>query len=124
LLDAALDKGNWELSTDLVRFLKRIGPGDITPVSPVFSLPTPSTPLVKTPKASGPVSLPVTMSAPSRNVPDLDQSVVSVTRDHLSSGSTSNIVSISGDYQDSTGKVIKRSENIHPQSIHITYIYD
>jgi hypothetical protein len=48
------------------------------------------------------------MSAPSRNVPDLDQSVVSVTRDHLSSGSTSNIVSISGDYQDSTGKVIKR----------------
>lgn len=41
-------------------------------------------------------------------VPDLDQSVASVARYHLSSGSTSSVVSISGDYCDSSGKVIKR----------------
>ena len=41
-------------------------------------------------------------------VPDLDQSLASVARHHLSSGNTSNVVSVSGDYYDSTGKVIKR----------------
>ncbi len=41
-------------------------------------------------------------------VPDLDQSVASVARHHLSSGSVSSIVSVSGDYCDSTGKLIKR----------------
>ena len=44
-------------------------------------------------------------------VPDLDQSVASVARHHLSSGSISNVVSISGDYCDSTGKIIKRFFN-------------
>ena len=44
-------------------------------------------------------------------VPDLDQSVASVARHHLSSGSVSSIVSVSGDYCDSTGKVIKRYQN-------------
>ena len=59
----------------------------------------------------GPGSLPANLSSPSTSsgvVPDLDQSVVSVARDYLSSGSTSNVVSVSGDYCDPSGKVIKR----------------
>lgn len=34
-------------------YLSLVGPGDSTPLSPVSSLPTPSTPHVKTPKSSG-----------------------------------------------------------------------
>ena len=41
--------------------------------------------------------------------PDLDRSAVMVAMDHLSSGSTSSCVSLSGDYKDASGKVIRRS---------------
>ncbi|XP_019849671.1 PREDICTED: RAB6A-GEF complex partner protein 1-like isoform X2 [Amphimedon queenslandica] len=110
LLDASLDNNQWELAKDLVRFLKRIGPGDLSPLSPVSSLPTPSTPYGAKPlKPSGPSSLGANaLSSPVSNLPDLDQSVVMVTRDHLSSGNPSGVVSISGDYCDSSGKIIKR----------------
>ena len=33
---------------------------------------------------------------------------MSIARDHLSSGSTSAVVSLSGDYKDASGKVIRR----------------
>ena len=33
---------------------------------------------------------------------------MSIARDHLSSGSTSSVVSLSGDYKDASGKVIRR----------------
>ena len=104
-----------------------IGPGDMSPLSPVSSLPTPSTPYSAKPlKPSGiyppihyssviftihlgPSSLGANaLSSPVSNLPDLDQSVVMVTRDHLSSGNPSGVVSVSGDYCDSSGKIIKR----------------
>lgn len=111
LLDAALDNNQWDLCKDLVRFLKAIGPGDgSNPTSPVSSIAgvTPSTPHSKNPKSSGSTSLHPNSASSSTLLPDLDQSVVSVARDHLNSGSTSNIVSVSGDFCDSTGKIIKR----------------
>ena len=44
------------------------------------------------------------------SIPDIDQSVVSLARDHLSSGSISGVVSVSGEYRDPSGKIIKRFE--------------
>ena len=62
----------------------------------------------------GPSSLGAgTLSSPSNHLPDLDQSVVMVTRDHLSSGNPSSVVSVSGDYYDSSGKIIKRFYCVH-----------
>lgn len=46
------------------------------------------------------------------NTPDLDRSAMSIARDHLSSGSTSAVVSLSGDYKDASGKVIRRYMNV------------
>lgn len=45
---------------------------------------------------------------PSVMAPDLDRSAVMVAKDHLTSGNTSNCVSLSGDYKDASGKVIRR----------------
>jgi hypothetical protein len=109
LLDAALDCNQWELCKDLVRFLRAIGPGDMldsvtrdstTPISAHF----PKTPhALPTPPSVGatPTSLPV---------PDLDRSAISVAQDRLASGSTSSTVSLSGEYRDASGKVIRRPQ--------------
>ena len=40
--------------------------------------------------------------------PDLDRSAVMVAKDHLSSGSTSSSISLSGEYRDAAGKIIRR----------------
>ena len=65
-----------------------------TPTTPTVGvIPPPSTEGSATPTSGG---------------PDLDRSAMSITRDHLSSGSASGMVSLSGEYKDSTGKVIRR----------------
>ena len=51
---------------------------------------------------------PVNRTTPSLTAPDLDRSAVMVAKDHLSSGSTSHCVSLSGDYKDASGRVIRR----------------
>jgi hypothetical protein len=108
LLDAALDSNQWELCKDLVRFLRAIGPGDMldsvsrdtaTPISAHFP---------KTPHA--PPTPPSVGTTPSLPVPDLDRSAISIAQDHITSGSTSSTVSLSGDYRDSSGKVIRRPQ--------------
>ena len=113
-----------QLSRDLVRFLRAIGrlkytcvslsvcecvcvgPGDmldsvtretVTPVSAHFP---------KTPHA--PPTPPSVGTTPSLPVPDLDRSAISVAQDHLSSGGVPATVSLSGDYKDASGKVIRR----------------
>lgn len=79
-----------------------LGPVDSSnPVSPVVSI-TPSTPGRK-PMFGIPLATPT-------SIPDIDQSVVSLARDHLSSGSISGVVSVSGEYRDPSGKIIKRFE--------------
>ena len=58
----------------------------------------------KTPRApSTPPS--TTETTPSLPGPDLDRSAISMAQDHLTSGST---VSLSGDFRDASGKVIRR----------------
>jgi hypothetical protein len=109
LLDAALDSNQWELCKDLVRFLRAIGPGDMldsvtrdstTPVSAHFP---------KTPRAP-PTPPSTTGTTPSLPGPDLDRSAISMAQDHLTSGSTSSTVSLSGDFRDASGKVIRRPQ--------------
>ena len=83
-----------------------LGPGDMldsvtrdatTPISAHFP---------KTPHA--PPTPPSVGTTPSLPVPDLDRSAISIAQDHIASGSTSSTVSLSGDYKDATGRVIKR----------------
>lgn len=50
---------------------------------------------------------------PASSTPDLDRSAFLVTRNHLTSGSTSGSVSLSGDYKDASGRMIKRYCGIH-----------
>ena len=82
------------------------GPGDMldsvsrdtaTPISAHFP---------KTPHA--PPTPPSVGTTPSLPVPDLDRSAISIAQDHITSGSTSSTVSLSGDYKDLSGKVIRR----------------
>ena len=82
------------------------GPGDVlesasrdttTPISAHFP---------KTPHA--PPTPPSVGTTPSLPVPDLDRSAISVAQDHITSGSTSSTVNLSGDYKDASGKVIRR----------------
>ncbi len=40
--------------------------------------------------------------------PDLDRSAMSLTRDHLTSGGVASMVSLSGEYKDASGKIIRR----------------
>ncbi|XP_064397549.1 guanine nucleotide exchange factor subunit RIC1-like [Halichondria panicea] len=116
LLDASLDANQWELCTDLVRFLKTIaclyaGTGD-TLDSPLMTMattprktPTPTPTRVTLPPLStegGPT--------PTSAGPDLDRSAMSLTRDHLTSGGVANMVSLSGEYKDASGKVIRRPQ--------------
>lgn len=108
LLDAALDNSQWELCKDLVRFLRAIGPCENVETPLHGGHHTPATPL-KTPLAP-PTSTPTTAVPPSPQAPDLDRSAMSVTRDHLSSGSTSSVVSFSGEYRDASGRVIRRPQ--------------
>ena len=67
------------------------------------------TPL-KTPTPTSSLTMPSPLATVTNGIdtPDLDRSAVSVARDHLSSGSTSSFVSLSGDYKDASGKVIRR----------------
>ena len=67
------------------------------------------TPL-KTPTPTSSVSIPSPLATVVNglNTPDLDRSAVSVAREHLNSGSMSAVVSLSGDYTDASGKVIRR----------------
>lgn len=51
-------------------------------------------------------------TTPLLTAPDLDRSAVMVAKDHLTSGNTSNCVSLSGDYKDALGKVIRRSVSV------------
>ncbi|CAI8008141.1 Guanine nucleotide exchange factor subunit RIC1 [Geodia barretti] len=62
----------------------------------------------KTPRA--PPTPPSTGTTPSLPGPDLDRSAISMAQDHLTSGSTSSTVSLSGDYRDASGKVIRRPQ--------------
>ncbi len=69
-----------------------------TPTSSVFA------------SSAGGVGVGRTTTTPSLvAAPDLDRSAVMVAMDHLNSGSTSSCVSLSGDYKDASGKVIRRS---------------
>ncbi len=92
-------------SNILVSFSK--GPGDALD-SPLITIAT--TPR-KTPTPTQ-VTLPPLSTegetTPSSAGPDLDRSAMSVTRDHLTSGGVGNVVSLSGDYKDSAGRVIRR----------------
>ena len=64
-----------------------------------------------TPATPRKIPTPTVSVTPSTSAPDLDRSAISITKDHLSSGSTSSVVSLSGDYRDASGKVIRRSVN-------------
>ena len=76
------------------------GPVDVSnPTSPASSM-TPSTPARK-PMLATPLATPTA-------IPDLDQSMVSLAKEHLTSGGLGNVLSVSGEYRDPSGKIIKR----------------
>ena len=81
------------------------GPGDILDSQAPYDNTTPM--ISKTSHALPPTPPSVGMT-PSLPVPDLDRSAISVAKSHISSGSTSSTVSLSGDYKDASGKVIRR----------------
>ena len=95
-----------QLCKDLVRFLRAIGPGDLLESPHITMAMTP----LKTPTPTSSLTMPSPLATVTNGIdtPDLDRSAVSVARDHLSSGSTSSFVSLSGDYKDASGKVIRR----------------
>ena len=74
----------------------------------------------KTPHA--PPTPPSMGTTPSLPVPDLDRSAISIAKDHITSGSTSSTVSLSGDYKDASGKVIRRYIHAHTLCIHNIYL--
>lgn len=84
-----------------------LGPGDSLD-SPLITMAT--TPR-KTPTPTQVTLPPLSVEAeatPTSAGPDLDRSAVSLTRDHLISGSVAGSVSLSGEYRDASGKVIRR----------------
>ena len=85
------------------------GPGECIESPTSTTVATPATPHVKTPLAmTTPTSATGTMPSLVAMPPDLDLSAMSIARDHLTSGSTSSVISFSGDYKDASGKVIRR----------------
>ncbi|XP_062515781.1 guanine nucleotide exchange factor subunit RIC1-like isoform X1 [Corticium candelabrum] len=89
LLDSSLEHSMFELSRDLVRFLKAIGSGEV-PDSPNRSM------------------LTTPMSAPPVLVPVADRFEVALQKEKERLGSQTNVVTLPADFIDDTGKVVRR----------------